>query len=74
MPACRYHGDRAAVGEGCWEGYQQALVRAWRGSGELPFLLDNVWDLLRLLDLLQSRWAGGARAAAHGRQAVLGIP
>ncbi|KAI3431599.1 hypothetical protein D9Q98_004649 [Chlorella vulgaris] len=52
---CRYHGDRAAVGEGCWEGYQQALVRAWRGSGELPFLLDNVWDLLRLLDLLQSR-------------------
>ena len=29
--------------------------RAWRGSGELPFLLDTVWDLLCLLDYLQLR-------------------
>ena len=27
--------------------------RAWRGGLERPFLLDNVWDLVRLLDLLQ---------------------
>ncbi len=29
--------------------------RAWRGSGERPFLLDNVWDLQRVLDYLQQR-------------------
>jgi poly(3-hydroxybutyrate) depolymerase len=36
--------------------YQQALVRAWREAREAarehPFLLDNVWDLQRLLDYL----------------------
>ena len=31
------------------------MRRAWRGSGERPFLLDNVWDLLRLLDYLATR-------------------
>ena len=29
--------------------------RAWRGSGEHPFLLDNVYDLQRLLDYLEAR-------------------
>ena len=38
------------------EVYQQALVAAWRGSGERPFLLDTVWDVQRLLDYLCSRW------------------
>ncbi|PSC67583.1 hypothetical protein C2E20_8740 [Micractinium conductrix] len=52
---CRYHGDRAVAGAASWDGYQQALVNAWRGSGERPFLLDTVWDVLRLLDYLQQR-------------------
>ena len=29
--------------------------RAWRGSGEHPFLLDNLWDLRILIDYLASR-------------------
>jgi dienelactone hydrolase len=29
--------------------------RAWREGPERPFLLDNVWDLLRLLDYLETR-------------------
>eukprot|EP00887_Chlorella_sp_A99_P002427 scaffold10.g2427.t1 len=37
------------------EGYERALVAAWRGSGERPFLLDTVWDVLRLLDYLETR-------------------
>lgn len=36
--------------------YQKALVTAWRSPPsnhqELPFLLDNVWDLMRLIDYL----------------------
>lgn len=64
---CRYHGARSAGG-GASAGrqlarmvsfardeYQAALVAAWRGSGERPFLLDNVWDVLRLLDYLEQR-------------------
>lgn len=35
--------------------YSAALVAAWRGSGEHPFLLDNVWDLVHLLDYLEQR-------------------
>jgi hypothetical protein len=76
---CRYHGDRAQGGDGCRDAYQEALVRAWRGSGERPFLLDNVWDLLRLLDWLGQRWGrsqppaqravwGGGDPRGHGGQ------
>ncbi|EFN52898.1 hypothetical protein CHLNCDRAFT_9217, partial [Chlorella variabilis] len=56
---CRYHGERSVDLEDCRGGYEQALVRAWRRSGERPFLLDNVWDLHRLLDWLQHRQGGG---------------
>lgn len=34
---------------------RRARGRAWRGSGEHPFLLDNVYDLQRLLDYLEAR-------------------
>mmetsp|Transcript_23017 Transcript_23017/g.40868 ORF Transcript_23017/g.40868 Transcript_23017/m.40868 type:complete len:392 (-) Transcript_23017:420-1595(-) len=47
---CRYHGRR-----GSREDYDDALVRAWRGSGEHPFLLDNVWDVMHVLDYLATR-------------------
>ena len=40
------------------------LCRAWRGSGERPFLLDNIWDIQRLLDYLQHRCTGCAGVLA----------
>jgi len=47
---CRYHGERSVSPYS----YQQALVAAWRGeTPEHPFLLDNIWDLQRLLDVLE---------------------
>ncbi|KAK9840969.1 hypothetical protein WJX81_003405 [Elliptochloris bilobata] len=53
---CRYHGERALRGATSpYEGYQEALGRAWRGSGEHPFLLDNLWDLRVLVDYLAGR-------------------
>ena len=30
-------------------------LRAWHGSGEHPFILDNAWDVSRALDYLASR-------------------
>ena len=55
----RYHGARVDPSIS----YQETLVRAWRNnslipgtpSNEHPFLLDNVWDLMRLVDLLSAR-------------------
>ena len=38
--------------------------RAWREGVERPFLLDNVWDVLRLLDYLGTR--GDADVARVG--------
>ena len=35
--------------------YSAALIAAWHGSGERPFLLDSVWDLTHLLDYLVQR-------------------
>ncbi|GAB4814129.1 hypothetical protein N2152v2_001175 [Parachlorella kessleri] len=53
---CRYHGARHDPAyANPRDGYEAALVRAWRQGPERPFLLDNVWDLLRLLDLLETR-------------------
>jgi dienelactone hydrolase len=40
--------------------YQAALVAAWRGSGEQPFIYDSAWDLMRLVDWLHE--GGGAHA------------
>uniref|UniRef100_A0A061QP76 Alpha beta-hydrolases superfamily protein n=1 Tax=Tetraselmis sp. GSL018 TaxID=582737 RepID=A0A061QP76_9CHLO len=51
---CRYHGERA-FGEKPKQAYADALVRAWRGSGERPFLLDNVWDVMHVVDYLSQR-------------------
>ncbi len=31
------------------------MCRAWREGPEHPFLLDNVWDIVILLDYLESR-------------------
>jgi len=50
----RYHGARTQAGKGSAE-YVDAMLRAYRGSGEHPFLYDTVWDILRLLDYLETR-------------------
>src|SRR5476649_810782 len=48
-----YHGERKS-GKGQHD-YNDAIVRAWHGSGEHPFYYDTVWDVMRLVDYLQTR-------------------
>jgi dienelactone hydrolase len=48
-----YHGERKS-GKGETD-YDDAIVRAWHGSGEHPFFYDTVWDVMRLVDYLQTR-------------------
>jgi dienelactone hydrolase len=50
----RYHGERTHDGHGSAE-YQQAILRAWREQREHPFFYDTVWDVMRLIDYLQTR-------------------
>ena len=49
----RYHGERKS-GKGETD-YNNAIVRAWNGSGEHPFYYDTVWDVMSLVDYLQTR-------------------
>jgi dienelactone hydrolase len=49
----RYHGERK-TGKGHAD-YDDAIVRAWHGSGEHPFYYDTVWDVMRLVDYLATR-------------------
>ena len=49
----RYHGERKS-GQG-QNDYNDAIVRAFHGSGEHPFYYDTVWDVMRLVDYLQTR-------------------
>lgn len=50
----RYHGERANGSKGS-VAYEQAIVRAWKDGGEHPFFFDTVWDVMRLVDYLQTR-------------------
>ena len=50
----RYHGERAPAGDG-GDGYDQAILRAFRQPGEHPFLYDTVWDVMRLIDFLEKQ-------------------
>ena len=49
----RYHGERKS-GKGETD-YNDAIVRAFHGSGEHPLYYDTVWDVVRLVDYLQTR-------------------
>jgi len=49
----RYHGERKS-GKGETD-YDDAIVRAFHGSGEHPFFYDTVWDVMRLVDYLSTR-------------------
>ena len=50
----RYHGDRSNGGDGYYA-YTDAILRTYRTGKERPFLYDTVWDVLRLLDYLETR-------------------
>ena len=50
----RYHGERTKAGKGTVE-YQDAILHAWEKPGEHPFYYDTVWDVMRLVDYLQTR-------------------
>jgi dienelactone hydrolase len=51
----RYHGERATPTPGGMSPYQAAIVRAYRTGRERPFLYDTVWDVMRLVDYLETR-------------------
>ena len=50
----RYHGERTRAGSGAAE-YNEAIARAWRTGKEHPFYYDTVWDVMRLVDYLETR-------------------
>ncbi len=50
----RYHGARAKSGKGSAE-YVDAILRTFRGGKEHPFFFDTAWDLMRLIDYLETR-------------------
>lgn len=53
----RYHGTRANAGKGS-SAYVAAITKAWQTPAdkmEHPFYYDTVWDLWRLLDVLEKR-------------------
>jgi dienelactone hydrolase len=51
----RYHGERTGRGAEGMSSYQYAILKAFRGNGERPFLYDTVWDVMRLIDYLETR-------------------
>jgi dienelactone hydrolase len=50
----RYHGERTVSGKGSGE-YAEAILRAFRTGKEHPFFYDTVWDVMRLIDYLETR-------------------
>lgn len=50
----RYHGERAPPADG-GDAYDQAILRAFREQKEHPFLYDEVWDVMRLIDFLATQ-------------------
>ena len=50
----RWHGARSEAGKGSAD-YSGAILRAYRTGQGHPFLYDTVWDILRLIDYLETR-------------------
>jgi len=48
------HGERARTGTKS-EDYQAAILQAWRTGQGHPLFYDTVWDVMRLVDYLQTR-------------------
>jgi len=51
----RYHGERAKGSAGNGSSYQLAILQAYRTRAEHPFLYDTAWDVMRLVDYLETR-------------------
>ena len=51
----RYHGERAGTDAAGMPPYQAGILRAYRSGAEHPFLYDTVWDVMRLVDYLETR-------------------
>jgi dienelactone hydrolase len=49
-----HHGERARSGKGSAD-YDEAIFNAWKHPGEHPFYFDTVWDVMRLVDYLDTR-------------------
>ncbi|HEY1338809.1 MAG TPA: alpha/beta fold hydrolase, partial [Bryobacteraceae bacterium] len=50
----RWHGARSKAGSGSAD-YSDAILRTYRTGSGHPFLYDTVWDILRLVDYLETR-------------------
>lgn len=50
----RYHGARSKTGKGSAD-YVEAILRTYRTGREHPFFFDSVWDVMRLIDYLETR-------------------
>ncbi len=52
----RYHGARTKAGkEAKSTEYVDAILRTFRTGKELPFFYDTAWDVMRLIDYLETR-------------------
>jgi dienelactone hydrolase len=52
----RYHGGRAPAGGGAKSAaYIDAILRTFRTGREHPFFFDTAWDVMRLIDYLETR-------------------
>jgi dienelactone hydrolase len=57
----RHHGARAGASSEGMSAYQSAMLRAYRTGTDHPFLFDTVWDVMRLIDYLETRQDVDAR-------------
>lgn len=53
-PDARYHGERCAKGTGT-DDYYAAIAQAFKDGKSHPWLYDTVYDVMRLIDYLQTR-------------------
>lgn len=52
----RYHGERSQAGKAAKSTeYVDAMLRTFRTGKEHPFFFDTAWDVMRLIDYLQTR-------------------
>lgn len=52
----RHHGARAKAGKAAKANeYVDAILRAYRTGGAYPFFFDTAWDVMRLIDYLETR-------------------
>jgi fermentation-respiration switch protein FrsA (DUF1100 family) len=49
-----YHGERSQAGKGTAD-YESAILTAFQTGTSHPFYFDTVWDVMRLIDYLQTR-------------------